>query len=131
MVNNRFVVFLLKLIPARVKRAMTLVSLYSVFRQERPDVKTLNRLNDSFRLVSYVDSLQVAARAPELCWSKSLCQKSFDTQQALVDYLLREMPDWLRYGNSRDIRHDISELLSFMGNRGVPSFQKTPNALTA
>lgn len=105
------------LIRAHVKRLMFVITLYHFLKQDNGEgMEDLEELNRTFRLARDSRALVLPGLAfTHWIWPQDQFQVTELRDEELVDKLLRQLPDWLRYGREEDLRKDIMGVQHFLG----------------
>lgn len=103
-------------LPARAKRAMALVSLYALLKDEAPSMTQLTALNNTLRFGS-VSGLQLPARLPNEIWGHGTQLRQIRDLADRETMILSRFPGWLTYGKQIDIAADVKSVLQFVEAR--------------
>ena len=105
-----------RLLKAHGKRLMFVVTLYYYLKNGGKDTEDLEELNRTFKLAESHSALVLPGLAfTHWIWPKENFAPIDLQDEALVERLLRDLPDWLRYGREEDIRKDILGVQHFLG----------------
>lgn len=121
--------FVAKLFPARAKRAMALVSLYALLKDEAPSMTQLTALNNTLRFGG-VSGLQLPARIPNEIWGHGTQLRQIRDIAERETMILSRFPGWLTYGKQIDISADVKAVVQFVEARRM-SVAMVPTAKEA
>ena len=127
--NNKLVVLLASILPARMKRLVYLASLTAALNDHIEyydiDTETVRRLNNLLNLSTTGDgALRLPIRMSSVIWeNKSVLDKYFsklkgsekpnseDDMNEFISNIINCTPDWIRYSDERTIESDLKVIL--------------------
>lgn len=120
-IKSAFSGLLGRMLPTRTKRLILFASLSARFCGDKTKFNstTLHKLNSVMSLSSEDKALALPVHLSQVIWKGDagnvvLYPTSSDAQPAddVVNAILNEIPEWLRYGNLKGMREDLVQLMS-------------------
>lgn len=106
-------------VPERTKRMLLLTGsaavLSTLVESHENKEKFVSRINDRFQLANSQESLLFAIEVGRILW-RDLKQRAREdklSRIAMVEYILQECPQSLRYADEKTLRRDLHDVLSY------------------